>query len=181
VKAADWIALASAIIAATAAFVAISQARSARGAAVSARRQAIAAEEQVSISRSQLETEIQARDEAEGPTFIIEDAKRVMSSQHYVVATLMMSAGRPLWSVKARFRGSDVRWFVRQVDDMNQLPVLTWSHISSGARITVTAEMEWRAAPPVNLTLDLECLEESGKHRTWYRSYTISVNEIEVR
>jgi hypothetical protein len=170
VNAGDWIALASAIGAVIAAVVAIWQARSAREAANAASRQAAAAEEQVSISRSQLEADMADRDEAEGPAFAIEDAREVYDGEFFVTATLVMQSGRPLSSIKIRTRGADVRWLAPYLGSHDRVAERMWHDVSPVAKLPVIAQMEWNASRPLNLTLDLECVEQGGKQRTWHRS-----------
>lgn len=46
------------------------------------------------------------RDDAEGPSFIVENAERIYDSQHYVSATLAMSDRQPLSLVQVRAKGA---------------------------------------------------------------------------
>jgi hypothetical protein len=132
----------------------------------------------VSLSRSQFEADIAARNEAEGPSFIVENAEHIYDSQHYVSATLVMSGGHPLSLVNVRARGEEVDWLVPSVNSIDRLDSRMWRHVSPGAKLALVALVEWNASAPVNLTLDLECFEEGGKQRTWHRSCTASVAEI---
>ncbi len=45
-----------------------------------------------------------------------------------------------------------------------------WKDVSPVAKLPVIAQMEWNASLPLNLTLDLECVEQGGKQRIWHRS-----------
>jgi hypothetical protein len=179
VNAGDWIALGSAAVAIVGAGIAYTQARSARAAADAASRQAAAAEEQVAISRRQFEVDLAARNEAEGPTFAIEEAVDCMRHQRFITATLVLLSGPPLSVVKIRLAGPDARALVPSIMSREDewAGEMTWEDVSPVARRPVVAEMEWNAGSPLHLTLDLECVEEGGNHRTWNRTYTATAQE----
>ena len=179
-NAGDWIALASAIAAVIAAVVALAQARtakdqarSARDAADAASRQAAAAEEQVRVSRRQLEADLAARDETEGPTFTLEEVVDHIRDQRFVTATLVLLSGPPLSAVTIQLGGADARGFVRSMlSNGGWVKEEAWEDVSPVARRQVVAEMEWNATGPLHLTLELKCVERGGKERVWNRACT---------
>src|SRR5262249_15436304 len=121
-------------------------------------------------SRSQLEADMVGRDEAEGPAFAMKDAREIYGGERFVTATLMMHSGRPLSLIKIRVRGDNVRWLAPYLGRHDGLTEQTWNDVSPVAELPVVAQMEWNASRPLNLTLDLECVEQGGKQRTWHRS-----------
>ena len=180
VNAGDWIALASAITAVIGAIVALrqartakDQARSARDAADAASRQAAAAEEQVCVSRRQLEADMAARNEAQGPTYILEEVVDRMRHQRFVTATLVLLSGPPLSAVTIQLGGADARGLVRSMSsDEGWIQEEIWEDVSPVARRPVVAAMEWNATGPLHLSLELKCVERGGKERTWNRTCT---------
>jgi hypothetical protein len=174
VNAGDWIALVSAAAALGGGVVAFGQARIATAAAHAADRQAIAAEEQVSVMRKQLELDLADRNEAGGPTFGFGDVIADEKGERFVKAALILQRGPVLSEVRIRLGGSNARSLVGYVGDLPDKYVRedTWRGVAPIASRQIVAWMEWDAPSPLQLTLDLECVERDGQHRTWHRTYT---------
>ncbi|MEV4317086.1 hypothetical protein [Actinocrispum sp. NPDC049592] len=168
--AAEWIALGSAVVALLAGGFAFWQ-------ALSARRQAAATEQQVSLMQRQIDAEMTARDEAAGPTFKVENAVIFYDGQRFATASLTMTSGTPLSLVKVRVRGAEVEGLVPFSGSHDRLDEKEFTHLSEGGRIEITAMMDYNAATPANLTVDLECFEEGERQRKWIRSCTASATE----
>jgi hypothetical protein len=154
-----------------------SQARSAETSAAAARRQAEAAEEQLALMRRQFDTDAATADEAAGPVFTVEKAELVISGQRYATATVIMTQGQPLSSITVTRAGKEVLGLVHSTTSQEVVKEIHLTDLAAGGKFTVTAMVDWNASAPVNLTLDMICVERAGKGRTWIRSCTASADE----
>jgi hypothetical protein len=156
----DWIAVASAIIAAVGAFVAWRQAELAKRSAQAADRQATAAEEQVAIMQKQLENETTDRHEAAAPRFSVKSAvlEDDRHGQHVARLTIEQAEGVAV---------SEVEVAARQEGDVHGLLVnphafepdydtgpVVWEGSAQGMEHPLTVSLEYNFVEPVNVVLD---------------------------
>ena len=168
-------AVAAAGVAAWQALIARSQAKSATASAATAERQARAAEDQLALARQQFRSEQQARDEADGPRFQVDQGVDQVSGERYAQIPIKLLAGMPLDTVVISVAGqADVRGFVRRVGgDWDTVePSMTLTNLAPGAAHTLFLMLEWNASSPVNVRLDFDCHEGAGGTRAWKRSYS---------
>ncbi|MGW5079556.1 hypothetical protein [Micromonospora echinospora] len=162
-------AIAAAGVAVWQAVSAKSQADSARKSAGTAERQARAAEEQLALARRQYQSEQNARDEAGGPRFHVDQSVDQVNGERYAEIPFKLLAGTHLDTVIVSAAGQpDVRGFVNRVggewDAVH--PSVTLTNLAPGAAHAVFLMLDWNASSPVNVRLDFECHEGAGGTRT---------------
>ncbi|MFG3423225.1 hypothetical protein [Micromonospora sp. NPDC048063] len=186
------LAVVSAAVAGWAAFSARSQAKSAksqaksaeeqadaaRNSAATAMRQAVAAEEHLALARRQLQSELDARDEAEGPEFQVDDGVWHIIDEQYAEVPVKLLSGKPLAMVVISVAGSpDVRGFVSRVgggwDGMQTS--ITRRDLAPGEAFKLVLMLEYKASIPLNVRFYFECHEDAGGTRTWRRWYSSHV------
>jgi hypothetical protein len=160
VNAGDWIAGASAVVAAVGAFVAWRQAGLAKRAAQTADRQAAAAEEQVAIMQKQRENETTDRHEAAAPRLtvkspVLEDDRH---GQPVALLTVEQAGGVAVSEVEvaARQEGGVHGLLVNPhafEPDYATGPVL-WKGSAEGMEHPLTVSLEYNFVEPVNVALD---------------------------
>ncbi|MEV7989549.1 hypothetical protein [Micromonospora sp. NPDC085948] len=168
------------------AFSAKSQAQSAKEQAIAAResaataeRQATAAEDHLALARLQFQSELDARDEADGPEFEVTTGMVHVHDEQYAEVPIKLLSGKPLASVVISVAGQpNVRGFVNRVaggwDGMRA--AVTRTDLAPGAAFTVVLMLKYEASTPLNVRLDFECHEGDGGPRTWHRSYSSQVS-----
>lgn len=156
----DWIAVASAVVAAVGAFFAWRQAGLAKRSAKAADRQATAAEEQVAIMQQQLENETVDRHEAAAPRFTIKSAVLEDDSHGQNVARLMIeqTGGVAVCKVEvtARREGYVHGLLVNPhafAPDYTTGSVV-WEGSARGMEHHLTVSVEYNFVEPVNVVLD---------------------------
>lgn len=175
----EALAVLAAAVAVWQALIARTQAKSAEESADFAERQALAAEKQLALARRQFDSESNARDEADGPSFQVEQGVDLISGQRFGKIPIKLLAGTALDTVIVSAAGQpDVYGFVTRVGaDETVRPSVTLTDLAPGAAHTLVLYLDWNAMSPVNVRLDFECHEGGGGTRTWVRSYSTQVTD----
>lgn len=168
----DWIAVASAVIAAVGAFVAWRQADLAKRSAEAADRQATAAEEQVAIMQKQLENETTDRHEAAAPRFAVKSAVLEDDSygQHVARLTIEQTGGVAVSEVEvaARQEGYVLGLLLNphaRDPDYETGPVI-WEGSAQGMEYPLTVSLEYNFVQPINVVLDFAS-RQAETDREW--------------
>ena len=167
-NAGDWIALASAVIAAAGAAYARWQAVQAKRSAGAAERQASAAEVQVAIMRQQLANETADRHQAAGPHFAVKSAVIKDNSENQPMAHITIEQVSGAAAAEVRItarRNNNVHGLVEHVADYAPREII-WRDTAPGTTHTLTAYLEYNFLNPVNVVLDFTSVQ-AGTGRTW--------------